>query len=336
MKAKDIIINNCTMAIFDRELPNVCSTKMHLTEEEDITKYLLSQAAKYYGDINAKTSYYTEEDFLGKRLPELKGNFDDFVAYVSDMLYEKMMDRGDVNAGTGIFLAAIIEDQEYFIFFKLDYQSEFISCLDESGHPYWIRNNKILPGASRKLTDYFYINLNERKVWLSDSQRGDEEGENFFASIILKTKTERSQKVLLDEVNKTVLETIDECYDTEEDATLKAQKVMEFKSVMAENATKKGNIHLKEVQETVFADNEKAATVCHEKAQERNIEEKPVYISPKLEKKITRKQKLVTDTGIEILVPVEMLTDESMFEYHQGADGKISILIKDIGHLENR
>ena len=54
------------------------------------------------------------------------------------------------------------------------------------------------------------------------------------------------------------------------------------------------------------------------------------------ERKLTKKQKLVTDSGIEILVPLDILKDDSIFEYHQNDDGKISILIKEIGSIENK
>ncbi|MBP3296646.1 MAG: hypothetical protein J6M27_08695, partial [Lachnospiraceae bacterium] len=57
--------------------------------------------------------------------------------------------------------------------------------------------------------------------------------------------------------------------------------------------------------------------------------QKPVYVSPKTTKSLAKKQKIVTESGIEILVPVEYLEDKSVFEYKQ-ENGRVSIHIHDV------
>ena len=114
------------------------------------------------------------------------------------------------------------------------------------------------------------------------------------------------------------------------------QKIMEYKTIVADQVKEKGQIIVPELEEAVFKDNEQAAVLYQEVAEQQQIPKIPVYVSKKTERKLGKKQKLVTDSGIELLVPLELLKDESILEYHQNDDGKMSILIKEIGFIENK
>lgn len=111
---------------------------------------------------------------------------------------------------------------------------------------------------------------------------------------------------------------------------------MEYKTIVADQVKEKGQIIVPELEEAVFKDNEQAAVLYQEVAEQQQIPKIPVYVSKKTERKLGKKQKLVTDSGIELLVPLELLKDESILEYHQNDDGKMSILIKEIGFIENK
>ena len=62
------------------------------------------------------------------------------------------------------------------------------------------------------------------------------------------------------------------------------------------------------------ADNEKAMEQCMEKAQEEQLTERPITISKKMERQLNKKQKIVTESGIEIIVPIEFLQNNDVFE----------------------
>ncbi|WP_405352536.1 hypothetical protein [Ruminococcus sp.] len=50
----------------------------------------------------------------------------------------------------------------------------------------------------------------------------------------------------------------------------------------------------------------------------------------------SKSQKIKTDTGIEITVPVEYFEDDRYIEFINNNDGTISIALKNIGKLINR
>ena len=59
----------------------------------------------------------------------------------------------------------------------------------------------------------------------------------------------------------------------------------------------------------------------------------PITISKKMERQLNKKQKIVTESGIEIIVPIEFLQNNDVFEYIQDETGKVSIIIKDVGSI---
>ena len=72
----------------------------------------------------------------------------------------------------------------------------------------------------------------------------------------------------------------------------------------------------------------------------KKIEEKERPKDLKIEKtsavRASKSQKIKTDTGIEITVPVEYFEDDRYIEFINNNDGTISIALKNIGKLINR
>ena len=90
---------------------------------------------------------------------------------------------------------------------------------------------------------------------------------------------------------------------------------------------------VEEFSQVFIADNEKAMEQCLEKAKEEKLTERPITISKKMERQLNKKQKIVTESGIEIIVPIEFLQNNDVFEYIQDETGKVSIIIKDVGTI---
>ena len=251
---------------------------------------------------------------------------------ICDEIQDLMHANPEIQTGAGMFAWVTLEDQDYITFFKSNYQSRFLVSQDENSAVHWTLNHMILPGPSPKVNEYFYLNLNDNQAQVSDFECYiDGLKQNYLADQILKLDFKPSEAVTVKAIDDSVVETIKHCY--EEQAP---QKIMEYKTIVADQVKEKGQIIVPELEEAVFKDNEQAAVLYQEVAEQQQIPKIPVYVSKKTERKLGKKQKLVTDSGIELLVPLELLKDESILEYHQNDDGKMSILIKEIGFIENK
>lgn len=332
MRSDGLFIKKSIFCLFDGQLPFVNTTEVHLGVDDEERAYLNKLVAANFDNIASKKAHIGPEDFLATILPTGEDDFEPFVNYISDEIHNLMQEGADIGVGSGIFLLFEADEQNFVAFFKLDFQTKFLNVVGEAGTISWKKSTMVLPAASQKGFAFFYINLNTNQMQISDSKFYVQDRKcNYLEEYILKLEVHSSEKELVKTIDEVMVETIEEHYPEEV-----PQKVLEYKKVLAETVEESGKIDLQVIEEKVFSDNEVAANSYKEKKEERKLPEEAVYVSPKLEKKLTKKQRIVTDNGIELLVPIELLEDKSMFEYRQGDDGKITIVLREIGSIMNK
>ena len=112
------------------------------------------------------------------------------------------------------------------------------------------------------------------------------------------------------------------------------ERQMRAKSIIQEEMEEKGGFVVEEIAEKIFEDEPELRTAFQDKMEKYNmVREK---IEPQSEN-TTRKyqsQHLFTDTGIEIKIPMEQYKNPKCVEFITNLDGTVSVLIKNIEHLE--
>lgn len=328
MRTKDILIEEAVFCIFDINLPFVNATQVQLGLDDAEGKYVYSLLTKYFYEVTSRKARIRSNDFMTEVLERGESPFASVVEYVANEIHAILKSNPDVQAGNGIFVKANMDEQEYIVFFKLNYQTKFICSIDEAGLVEWKRNNKILPSATQKVTEYFYLNLSNGFIRVSDCENlVDGHTCNYLADYVLKLAVGKSEKEMVETFENVVQETVKEVYEEV------PKKMMEYRQTVSEIVQEKGNIDVEEFTQVFFADNERAMEKCLEKAQEEKLTEKPITISKKMERALNKKQKIVTESGIEIIVPIEFLQNNDVFEYVQDESGKVSIIIRDVGTI---
>lgn len=326
MKTKDILIKQSVICIFDCNLPYVNLTEVSFGTEDAQGKYIYQQLVKYYDDITSKKARIEKDSFLSGILEAGDGRFQAFVESVAGEVHKLLKENPEILPGSGIFVWAVMEDQEYMVFLKVNHQSKFICTVGTDGLVEWKYNNKVLPETGRKIDQYCYLNVTDAWVRVSDfTCRAEGRTCNYLADLVLKLQTGRSEKEVVEAMDEVMVDTIQETY--RENAP---KKILEYKKAVADIVEEKGAIALEELRDNVFFDNEEAGNLYLERKEQESLPEE-IVISRKMEKRLTKKQRIVTESGIEILVPMEYLQDNSVFEYIQDESGRVSIVIKDIG-----
>ena len=329
MRTSDIFIKKSVLCVFDVNLPFVNLTEFICNSEDEQGKFVFSLISKYFDDITGRKGVYTDEDPLGELLAKGEDPFESFVTFTGDEIHHMMAENPEIRQGSGIFLWAVLGEEEYIIFFKLNYQAGFICQVNEEGLVSWKKNNKVIPGGSKKCNEYLFINLSDQTVRVSDfSCYVDGEKVNYLATRICRLEPKKSEKQTVEAITDAIAATIEEKYEEKV-----PEKLMESKKIVADIVEEKGMLSNRDIQEFVFADNTDAADRYMEKVVEERLPKEPVYVSNKMEKRLTKKQKIVTESGIEILVPVEYLRDTSVFEYVQDETGKVCMMIKEVGKM---
>ncbi|MDO5410467.1 MAG: nucleoid-associated protein [Lachnospiraceae bacterium] len=326
MKSSDIVIKKCFLCTLDPRQELAGYNEFIPGSDDEISRYITKLILRNRGSMQAKPAVYKEDSYLMQILPEQEESFEAFVNIISEEMFSLMQENSSLLPGCGVFAWVLMDEQNVIAFFKLDYQSRLMNAVGADGRIAWKLNQTLLPGSSQKGYEFFIINLDMQRILVSDKNHyvNHDEPVNFMAEYILKVSLNHSEKEMLDTIDDVVLDTISQCY--REDVQ---QKVFAYKNAMAEKVEEDGRIHMGEVAEEIFADNEAAVDICKEKLAQNRIPRIPVMVGPKTEQKLKKKHKIITSSGIEILVPPDLLNDDNFFEYFRDSLGNTTIMIKD-------
>lgn len=333
MRSSNIEIHKCFLCTLDYDLPFANYNEVKISDEDELYRYILQLLSLNCDNVNSKRAEFSEDSYLSKLIPEDENGLEAFVDAVSDNIHSLIKSGAEIRSGSGIFVWAMVCDQPVIAFFKMNFQNKFMCFLSETGDVSWHMNSKVLPTSAQKDYEYFIINILDKTVRLSSIEcYVGGSSVNYLAKLILKLDAKRSEKEKMKHFDEAVVQTIKECYEEKE----APKKILEYKAEIADNVENSGSINVTDIEKTVFADNEKAAKVYEDRIQEVEIPWEPMPVSPKMERTIKKKQKIVTDNGIELMIPVEYLTDESVFECRNCDDGSVVIVIRGAKSVENK
>ncbi|MBR3525688.1 MAG: nucleoid-associated protein [Lachnospiraceae bacterium] len=324
MNKSAIEIERCFISAIDAAQEYVDYNEWTIDPDGEIYQYILQLFAHNYDSVSARSANFAEDSFLAEVVPDDPELFDAFVDVISDEMHELLKEAYGLQPGSGLFVYATVEEQPIVAFFKLNYQSRF-TCAQSDGKVVWKKDRRLLPAHTQKEYDYFFINVYDRRVWMSD-MRCMIGGESvcYMAERILKVDLKRSEKETVQSFQEAVIDTIRECYEDEA-----PKKLFEYRREVSEDAGSRGEINPVRIPQRVFADNPKAQERYEERSREMELKDTPLPVSPKTTRSLKKKQRIVTENGIEILVPVDLLEDKNIFDFHQ-ENGMVSITIHDV------
>ena len=91
---------------------------------------------------------------------------------------------------------------------------------------------------------------------------------------------------------------------------------------------------VEEIAEKIFEGQPEMKTAFQEKMEKYDMVKEEVQPQNDTTVRKYQKQYLLTDTGIEIKIPMDQYKDTGKVEFITQADGSISVLLKNIGHIQ--
>ena len=153
----------------------------------------------------------------------------------------------------------------------------------------------------------------------------------YFSELFLECHAPLSQKSKLDIVTKAVDQVARKYYGEED-----AEKKMEIKNIICRELEEEGEIKVPALREKIFKDSPEMLSELDEKLDKYDMAYETVQPQNEQTIKKFQKQRLTTDTGIEITIPMEEYRNPEHVEFITNLDGTISVLIKNIGVLTSR
>lgn len=335
---EDIYVTRSILHILDSQvgLP-VLSEKEHPKSIE--TEFFLTEHLKrLMEDSDIKESVFMEDrENPVKKIYEAYGEDPDcFVEKSKELarsLYDYMMKNPDIPSSDLAVVAFRQKDRSYLGVLKFNYKQTFTHEVDhqEDGNINTIiQYQRTIANVNQRIEEGWIVDLENMQVFLKEKKAKINDEKIFYLSqkfLLCKGKPSDKEKLAI--INKTNKEVLKKHYDND------FKKSTDLKRAMVENLAESEELEIEEISEKVFHDNPEARKDYREAIEKRGLTEPKVKLAPKTSEKVMKKQKIVTEEGIELHVPVEYLDDRKV-KFLNNGDGTIKIEINDITSILNK
>ncbi len=338
MIKENIKIKKAIVHIMDSTIGMPVLSDTELEYGSDFADFLKEHISKISsGDDAKECRFYEEESEVFHILEQYSDEaFIDISKDIACILYDIMKSNIDIPPADLIITRFWYDEEEYMAFLKMNYKSLYTHRtmpLDEGNSNEIIRHRSILPSEGQRLTEAAVIRLDDLALKVIEKKyEVNGEKTNYFSLLFLKCSSHLSHKSKLSIVSKAVESVQKEGYGEGE----RFAKQMEAKNIIQEEIQENGGFKVEEIADKIF-DNEPDLRVAFQDKMEKYDMVKE-EIRPQSENTVRKyqSQHLYTDTGIEIKIPMEQYKNPKSVEFITNPNGTVSVLIKNIEHLEAR
>nr|WP_252187823.1 nucleoid-associated protein [Anaeromonas frigoriresistens] len=322
--------------ILDNNLEIPVLSEVEHPVEDDINEFLEKHIIRVLNDGSLRPARFNEGD---NRVKDIcvsynLNTFIDDTKELSEMLFNLIKSYPDIPPADIVFSIFLYEGRNYLGIFKLNYRTSYIHNVDQVDEKVVnsiIKQRTSLPNENQKVDECVLIDLTTLDINLLEKEY-DINGEKIYylSRLFLKCSSKRSEKEKVKILTKTTKKFLENNYEGD------YEKVGEAKKAVAESLKTKEEIDVEEVASSIFRNNVEMKKEYIETMEKEGLEDKSFKVNEKIQRRNFRKQKIVTDTGIEINVPIEFFNDKDRIEFINNVDGTVSILLKQIGNIKNK
>ena len=290
------------------------------------------------GDDARECRFYEKESEVFQLLSAYEDeNFIAVSQEIAGLLFEIMSANIDIPPADLMVVRFREGEEEDLGLLKMNYKAQYthrtMPLEGEGNSNELIRHKSLLPSQTQRLTEAAIIRLSDLALWVVEKKyEVNGEKTDYFSFLFLKCSAHLSHKSKLSIVGRAVESVQKEGFAETE----RFERQMRAKSIIQEEIEENGGFAVEEIGEKIFDDQPELKAAFQDKMEKYNmVREK---IEPQSEN-TTRKyqnQHLFTDTGIEIKIPMEQYKNPGCVEFITNPDGTVSVLIKNIEHLEAR
>jgi len=332
---EEINVRHMVVHILDNQLTVPVLSMDEVPSSMDVKTFFSTHILKTVNDDALKTCAFSEEDnaFMTALLDykEERKSFVDFSKEIAGQLFSIMATHTMIPACDLAVIHFNLMTKPHIALLKLDYQSTFTHFTDYESNQNIntiMEYKTTLPGLKQKVSEAVTIRLEDFQVRVLEKKHElDGQLDYYISQLYLKCGTNLSSKDQMKIVQQTTDHISKKFFENNPD------KQVEIKQNLYEALEETGKIDLEKFIDQTFPDREEIKDVFMDKLEKKGLEKPVVQLE---EKTITRnfvKQKVKTDNGIEIKIPVELYNDPNTMEFTTAPNGKINIVLKNIGKI---
>ena len=331
---EEINLRKVILHILDSTTGQPMLSEEPLEVNADLSDFIKSHIGNIFGgDDSKKCEFHKKESEVYSILNEYDDeNFVDISKELASTLYSIMNANIDIPPADLFVVRFSSDSLEYLGLLKMNFKPQYTHrCypVDDRMVNEVFMYKEILPAGSQKLSEAAIIRLTDLAVWVVEKKAEiNGKKEDYFSEYFLKCSAKMSDKKKLAVVTKAIESVNAKAY--EESNCYEPQ--MKAKQIINTELEKNGGFTVERIGELVFEDRPDLKSEYTDRMERYNLVREEVNpVSENTVKKYA-KQCLVTDTGIEIKIPMMQYEDDNV-EFITNPDGTISLHIRNIGNI---
>ena len=339
LNSKDEIrISQAIVHIMDPGLGMPVLSDAVLDPGPDLADFLKAHIYRIDTSDDVKNCSFLEDSQIFPLVEEWNSEkFVEISQKIAGQLYTIMSQNIDIPGADLLAVEYTVEKHRYLALLKMNYKTSYTHLTNSDP---WGNNNDIiqqkaiLPGETQKLSEAALIDLDAPEYVRLVEKKYEVNGgkTNYFSKLFLKCSGALSSKSKLSIVSKAVADVQKKYFNESEQFEVQ----METKSILNREFTEQGGFQVPEVVDKIFKDHPDMKEEVQEKLEKYHLNEAAVEPQNPATTRKYMTQRLLTDTGIELKIPMEEYNNKDRIEFITNSDGTISLLIKNIGSIESR
>jgi hypothetical protein len=333
MNTEHIRIDQAILHILDSGIDTPVLSDAPLQLDGETGAYLEAHVARLLDSGDTKAcSFSSDEVPFYQSILELNGStFVSVSRTLAQRMFSLIRQHPAIPAADVVFLWVESAGTHRLMILKMNFRLQFMHYVDQEAERVANRIvplRSVLPPSGGRVDEAVLVNMADLEVRVLEKSC-EINGERGFwlSSLYLGCEWDHSPARKMDILTKTAKK-MGEKY-----ADQPAAEALSFKKAVAEVYEETGEVAVETVLSAVYQHREDVKREFREELGRQQMSE-PVVKAPEIvvQKKMG-KQKLKTDTGIEISIPIEQVRDGNAVEFINNPDGTISILIKNVNRI---
>lgn len=333
MEKDDIIIRKGIVHILDYHKGHLGLSENMLEPGPDLNDFIRGHIYRLMSSDDMKKCRFNEESSPIFSMLETfdEGSEEDFVSVsskIAELIFEVMCDSGEIPSADLVMASFQVESTIHLALLKMNYKENFIHSQSEDNINDIIKQRIILPSEGSRLTEAVIINLKTMEVRLVE-KKYEVLGEkiNYLSEKVLYCHADLPAKKKLNILTKAIQD-INNKYDDRD-----IQSKMEAKSILQQEFVENQEFNVNDIGDKIFGNHTAMKQDFDEVLERYDMQYDTFTVANESTVKKLEKQVLVTDTGIEIKIPMEEYNTKSNVEVIEEPGGAKTIIIKNIENL---
>ncbi len=332
---EEINIRHMAVHILDNQLPIPVLSTDEVPSSMEIKDFFGQHILKTINDDALKTCAFSQDHNMFLQhitdYKEERQGFIDFSRNISEMLFSIIGANPMIPPCDLAVVQFNLMTKPHIALLKLNYQSTYIHYTDTESTENIntiMEHKTTLPSPRQKVNEAVLIRLEDFEIRVLEKKHEiDGQLDYYLSKLFLKCATKLSSKDQMKIVKSATEQVAKKFFEDNPD------KQAEIKQNLYNTLDEEGGIDLEAFAQTTFKDSVDIKEEFMDKLEKKGLEEPKVQLEEKTISRSFVKQRVKTDNGIEIKIPMELYNDPSIMEFVTGPDGKISIILKNIGKI---